>query len=102
MILFLVYLIILCLVKSIEALQILPNDRVSELFLQGNMLRISSFVREVLMQGKFYNLPVDKLADFLAKELLWQEKVYNSYKDFLYNSKIPPSQQIEAESDSIF
>lgn len=86
--------------KTIDALTILPKDRVTELFLQGNMSDVSAFCRSILMQCKFYNLPVDKCADFLAKELIWQDKVYNSYKDHLYNSRVAPSQQIEMDAKS--
>lgn len=89
--------------KSLDALSALGlHDRVAELFLQGNQASVSSFVRGLLMQAKFYNISADRLANFLSKEVLWQESVYQEYSKVICHSRLAVEQKIESDSAALF
>lgn len=56
------------------------NDRVTELYLMANMADISRQIRTWIMQAQFYGIDAERLANFLAAEVHWQEEVRKSYE----------------------
>lgn len=65
------------------------DDRVTELFLMGNMADISRTIRQWIMQAKFYGIDAQRLANFLAKEVLWQDEVRKSYVEHSVAHNLP-------------
>lgn len=65
------------------------NDRVTELFLMANMADISRTIRQWIMQAKFYGIDSQRLANFLAAEVRWQEEVRKSYEEHKIAHSVP-------------
>lgn len=89
--------------KSNQAKAILGDDRITDLFLQGNSASVSQFVRQLLMQAKFYYIKPENIARFLHDEVLWQEQVFKAYSEHcLASNKLSVETQIAIDSNSIF
>lgn len=65
------------------------NDRVTELYLMANMADVSRQIRTWIMQAKFYGIDADRLANFLAAEVRWQEEVRKSYEEHKVSHACP-------------
>ena len=83
--------------KTFDALKILGQDRVNELFLQGNMAELSSFCRRFILAGEFYCVSPEKLGELLRQEVLWQAQVREAYKQHLVMHNCPVEMKQESQ-----
>lgn len=84
--------------KTSDALFILGDDRVNQLFLQETSLQMSNMVRYLLQTAEFFYIPAEKLAKLLHDEVIWQKNVHDKYREHIAGNRKSISDTIRTES----